>query len=111
MDMVLSNLKNTKIIGIQQVHDYWQIITEKAGINIYNPVKFYTTDNNGYDLWQLQIKDILNHIIVEIAMEDQKYIGFILDNQISITVSLADNDYNGPEAFDIHLDTGEIIVG
>jgi hypothetical protein len=111
MDKVLNNLKNTKIIGIQQIHDYWQIITDKGGINIYNPVKYYTANNDCYDLGYLQIGDILNHTIVEITAEEQKYLSFKLDNQSSIAVSLADNDYNGPEAFDIHLDTGEIIVG
>ena len=39
-----------------------------------------------------------------------KIISFELDNKSLIIVSLADNDYNAPEAFDIHLDTGEIIV-
>ncbi|KJS23589.1 MAG: hypothetical protein VR72_00285 [Clostridiaceae bacterium BRH_c20a] len=111
MDKVLTSLRNAKIVGIQQIHDYWQVITDKGGINIYNPVKYYTTDNDCHDLENSQLDDILNHVIVGITAEELKYLSFELDNNSLITVSLADNDYNGPEAFDIHLDTGEIIVG
>ncbi len=110
MDKILNRLKNAKIIGVQQIHDYWQVITDKGGINIYNPVTYCSVDNDCHDLGHLQIDDILDHIIVEITVERFKYLSFKLDNQGSITVSLADNDYNGPEAFDVHLDTGEIIV-
>lgn len=111
MDTVLDNLRNAKIVGIQQIHDYWQVITDKGGINIYNPVKYYTADNDWHDLGHFQLDNILDHIIVDITAEALKYLSFELDNKSSIKVSLADYDCNGPEAFDIHLNTGEVIVG
>lgn len=110
MDNVLKGLINSKIIGIQQIYDYWQVTTNKGGINIYNPVKYYTVNNECYGL-ESRSDDISNHIIIEVAFEESKYLSFELDSKNSIKVSLDDNDYSGPEAFEIWLDTGEIIVG
>jgi hypothetical protein len=109
-DKILNGLRNAKIVGIQQTHDYWQIITDKGGVNIYNSVK-YCTNDGAFELKYLPLLDILNRFIVNITVEDTEYMNFELDNKSLIKISLADNDYNGPEAFDIHLDTGEIIVG
>ena len=110
MDNVLKGLINAQIIGIQQIHDYWQVMTDKGGINIYNPVNYYTVNNDCYNL-ELLSDGIINQIIIDVAFWELKYLSFELDNKNSIKVSLVDNDYSGPEAFEIWLDTGEIIVG
>jgi hypothetical protein len=106
----MSGLNNARILRIQKSHDYWQIMTDRGIINIYNPVRYCTETGSFLDLEHLQFGDIVNHAVTNI-IECEKRLCFELDNDSSVIISLANSDYCGPEAFDIHLDSGTIIVG
>lgn len=106
----INELRNTSILKVQKVHDYWQIHTDKGRINIYNPATYHTTLGKSFDLEHIHSDDIINRIIINVFIENERYLCFKLDNESAIIISLADNDYSGPEAFCIYLNTGVIIV-
>jgi hypothetical protein len=111
MNKMISDLKDAKIIDMQQIHDYLQIATTKGKINIYNTIKYFTADKVCLELCQPHFKDIIDCIIIDIEYEEFRYLSFKISNENSIAISLDDNDYNGPEAFYIILNSGEMIVG
>jgi hypothetical protein len=110
MAKTINDLINAKIIGIQHIYDYWQIITDISGINAYNPVKYCTHSDGCIELGSLQLDNILDHTIVAVEYKELQYLHLKLDNRNSIAISLKDADYSGPEALSIHFSTGEIMV-
>jgi len=104
----MNELRNAKILRIQKVHDYWQIFTDKGIVNCYNPAIYRTTTGDSLDLehW----RDIVNRVVTNILIIEEKALCFVLDNESSIEISLAPGDYFGPEAFEISLDSGVTIV-
>lgn len=91
--------------------DYWQILVDNGCINIYNPAKYHHCENGeSCDLSEISTKDIINQTIIKIEAEEHNYVEFRLSNNNSICISIADNDYTGPEAYEVWLETGEIIV-
>ena len=110
MPKAIKNLVGTRILGIQWIYDYWQIITDTCGINVYNPVKYYMSTNQYHELSEIKIGDIIGHTITEEENKKSCYMRFKLDTGATIEISLADKDYNGPEAVNINFDSGEIYV-
>ena len=109
MDTPLNGFINAKITNIQLSKYDCYIETDKGYIVAYNPTKCCKRDVCE-SLSDLLLKDIVGQIIVGVIIKDQSYLGFELTNNISIRISLEDKDYEGPEAFEAWLNTGEIIV-
>ena len=107
----MNGLRNAKILEIQKTHDYWFITTDKGGLSIYNPVKYRTENGVFLDLEHLRLDDIVNCVVTNIIILDGNELCIKLDNGSSIAISLVEDDYYGPEAFCLDLDTGETIVG
>jgi len=109
MQKVLQDLINEKITGIQKIHDYWILITDECGINIYNTVKFFF-HNDYCELPNLQLNSVLDHVIVGVSYKEADYLNIELENKSCINISLKEKDYIGPEAASIHFSTGETLV-
>jgi hypothetical protein len=99
------NICNTKIKEVKKTFDYWQLYTDEFTLNIYNPVKLFTTQE-----YSTNLEDIINHLIVNIDVKDGEFFILELDNNKRIYVSLKYDDFVGPEAIEIWFKTGEIIV-
>jgi|GEM_PF-2656858 len=106
----LDELKNATIQGMLKVQDYWQMITDKGNISIYNPVEYRTEAGARFDLEQLRLKDIGNRVVVNVIDEDETQLCFELDGGSSIVISLAEEDWWGPEALCACLHSGVIVV-
>jgi hypothetical protein len=110
MESLFTGLTNAKITMITIVHDYLQISTNKGSISILNSFKYGKTEESCENWEQSISSDIVDKAIEEIVFEEHEYIDFKLSNKNTIRISLADNDYRGPEAIIVHLNTGVIIV-
>lgn len=110
MKKIIQDLVGSKTKSFKGVFDYWQLVTDIGIINIYNPFNCFFS--KGYDtkLKEVNRKDLLNTVIVNIDFQTKEYFNFILENNIKLEVSLLDDDYTGPEAISIHYNTGELIV-
>ncbi|MHB9010441.1 MAG: hypothetical protein ACYC3E_00410 [Carboxydocellales bacterium] len=110
MSSTIKDLVNAKISSVEKVYDYWQVCTDKGMINIYNPVKFVRAKNESIDLEESCIQELVNHSIVNLTFKTLEHIRFELDNEKVLTVSLAEDDYTGPEAVSVHFISGEVMV-
>lgn len=110
MSNVIKGLINAKILGIEKVYDYWQVCTDKGMINIYNPVKFVSQQNESRDLDETCIEELVKHNIINLVFKTLECIRFEVDDKKVIIVSLAEIDYIGPEAVSIHFNSGEVVV-
>lgn len=106
----LDYLNSSVITDIIYVHDYIQIITSKGAFNAYNPVYY----NNHDIIIELNPEFPLTNIVGKAIIQNHFYkdekVVFILDDKNQIEVSLLPADYVGPEAMDIQLNDGRIIV-
>ena len=91
----INSLINAEITDTYQLHDYWQIITDKGIINVYSQVNSDVFDT---------LKDCK---IIELEFAVSNYFCITLDNKQSIVISLRDEII---EHFSIYLKTGETIV-
>ena len=105
----LTKLENLTITEIKRVHDYWQIYTDKGGININNPI-VYIKFNKRYELTNSIIDAIIGKKIVRVKVKEFKFISLVMENKGELIISLLDDDYSCPEAMEIYLNSGEIIV-
>ena len=110
MRNITQKLIGSKIQRFVQVYDYWQLITDKGSINIYNPFKFYYCNGNRIDQTREKMENLLDEVIINVFFETKVYIRFVLNNKVEIYVSLLDDDYTGPEAVSIRFNTGELFV-
>jgi len=110
MSNPLNGLKNAKIFGLLKVQDYWQMITDKGNISIYNPMEYRTAAGARLDLEQLRLGDIVDRIVVNVIDEDETQLCFELDGGSSVVISLAEEDYDGPEALCADLYSGVTVV-
>jgi hypothetical protein len=108
MPKTINDLVGAIVLNIIEVHDYIQIVTNKFGINIYNPFKLYIKDDE--NSVKIQKRDLINTIITSIEFRSEEYFCIEMDNKKILETSLLEKDYSGPEAFDIHFISGEIIV-
>lgn len=114
MENGLDCLVGTTINGLAFIHDYFQIFTDRGGMNINNPLSIFDKrDNKTKDITSMDIASIQALIqgenIVSVDFSEGKYVKFILNNDVQINVSLLDEDYTCPEAIDIRNDEAIII--
>ena len=95
--MLLEKLIGAEITGINNIYDYWQILTDKGTVNIYGNVNSEIFDS------------VINCKIIKIKYSNEIYLYFYLSNNKTIIISL-DSPDNIPEYLSIYLNTGEIIV-
>lgn len=91
----INSLINAEITDIYQLHDYWQVITDKGIINVYSQVNSDVFDT------------VKGCRIIELELSESNYFCIKSDNKQSIVISLKDDIV---EHFSIHLKTGETIV-
>ena len=94
--MLLEKLIGAEITGINNIYDYWQILTDKGTVNIYGQVNSEI------------FHSAINFTITGVQY-NKDYLRFDLNNNQSVIISL-DSPDNLPEYFSIYLNTGEIIV-
>ncbi|MDE6834120.1 MAG: hypothetical protein K2J39_07780 [Ruminococcus sp.] len=95
--MLLEKLIGAEITGINNIYDYWQILTDKGTVNIYGQVNSEI------------FHSIINCQIIKIKYSKVNYLYLYLNNNKTIMISLDSTD-DIPEYFSIYLDTGEIIT-
>lgn len=99
----------SRIEKVEEVYDYWQWVTDKGSINIYNPFEFSSKGNRIRNK-EVITKDSFNEVIINVDFVANLYVTFVFSNDIKLKVSLLDEDYTAPEAISIHFKTGELIV-
>ena len=105
----LYDMRNAKITEVIFIYDYWQIITDKYRVSIYNPLKYKTRINEYSNFCDIYISSIINHIIVDVKLIETELV-FELDNKCFVAILLSDEDYSEPEAASVCFKTGEIMV-
>jgi hypothetical protein len=108
-EKALCDMINAKITGVSFTHDYFQIVTNKYILSVYNPIKYKTISNVYSDLHDFCLSHIVSRSIIEVIPKETE-VCFELDNKCFITVSLADEDFRGPEAASVCFTSGEIMV-
>ena len=106
----LEYLYNTIVTDVIFIHDYIQIGIDNGGMSVYNPVFYKFNDvcseiDKNFDISKLIGKSIIDSLFYE-----NEYLSFVLDDMSEIKISLLPDDYTGPEALDINLKNGMIIV-
>lgn len=101
------NLHPSVVNCVQRVHDYWQITTDKYSLSIYNPVvlKNYNNEQVHLDLYSL-----INKPIVDCVLNEGEYIVLFLNEGYKLFISLRGEDYLGPEAIQIKMHSGKVII-
>ena len=109
MQKTIQDIVGAKIQSFRDVYDYWQIITDKGTINIYNPFKYHTLQGHHFEIKEVK-EDLVNAIVTNVAFMTRKYLQLELNHEKILETSLAEEAYTGPEAISIQYNTGEIIV-
>ena len=110
MEKTVQDMVGAKIQSFEEVCDYWQIVTDKGTINIYNPSKYCTPQGNHLEMKDVKEEDLINAIVTNVTFEPAKYLKFELNHEKILKTSLEEEAYTGPEAVSIHYNTGETIV-
>lgn len=110
MGKTINDIIGAKINSIVEVYDYWQVITNKGTINIYNPSKYITPQGNEFKLKEVEKQDLVSSIVTNVEFDAEKYLKIEMDHMKTIEISLLVEDYCGPEAISVHFSTGEILV-
>jgi hypothetical protein len=111
MGKTIQDMVGAKIQTFKKVFDYWQIVSDKGIINIYNPSKYFALPQENYfEMKEVKERDLVNAIITNVIFETGKYLKLELNYEKVIETSLIEGDYMGPEAISISYNTGEIIV-
>lgn len=91
---MLNQIINSKIVAITFIHDYFQIaFDDEKSLSIYN--KYKINQINDY-------RSLIYKVVLSIEMKNNSIILNLTDNT-SISIWLADSDYNWPEAFQLNL--------
>jgi hypothetical protein len=98
---------NSEIKDIIKVHDYWQIITDKVIINIYNP--YIISNKIGENLKQ-PYEDLINIKIKNITYKDNVEYCIELFDGYCIKILLDNDSYVGSEALEICSNDSEFIM-
>ncbi|WP_375105175.1 hypothetical protein ACDZ28_15980 [Paenibacillus sp. RS8] len=103
--MNITKMEQAIITNVEQVHDYFQINSTKFILNIYNSfhVKCNNITSNNNEL-------LLGKVIKTAELTEEKALVLELKDNILIHISLAADDYLGPEAVQIKFSTGEVIL-
>ena len=108
MGKTINDLIGAKVQDFLMVHDYVQVITDLAEINIFNPFKcLIKNEDISVDI---QGKELINSAITRMEYQEDIYLRILYDDKKILEISLSAEDYCGLEAFDIHFNTGEVIV-
>jgi hypothetical protein len=110
MKKSLLDLVGAKVQNFEEVLDYWQLVTDKGTINIYNPAKFLTSQGNHIEMKEVAQLNFTNIIIKNVYLEIEKIFRLEFSDEKVLETSLEDKDYYGPEAISIHYNSGETIV-
>lgn len=110
MGKIVEDIIGAKVQRFEGIYDYWHIITDKGIINIYNPSKYYTTQEKYLEIKDVKEEDLINAIVTNITFKTTRYLKFELNNKNILKTSLKEEDYTGPEAVSVHYNTGDVIV-
>jgi len=103
--MDVTKVEQAIITKVELVHDYYQVDSTKFILNIYNPfnVKCNKIISTNYEI-------LLGKMIKTVELTEKEALVLELEDDISIYISLADNDYLGPEAVQFTFNIGEVVV-
>ncbi|WP_373229308.1 hypothetical protein [Cohnella sp.] len=103
--MDITKIEKAVITNVKEVHDYFQLTSTNFLLNIYNSfhVKCNNIILNNHEM-------LLGKVIKTVKIIDTEALLLELEDNIIICISLADDDYSGPEAVQIKFNTGETIV-
>jgi len=110
MEKTIQDIVGAEIKSVEEVFDYWQIVTDKGTINMYNPYKFFIPEGNNSEMMEAKAANLKNAIVTKVIFEKDQHLKLELNHQKVLVISLAEQDYTGPEAISIHYSTGEIII-
>ncbi|MFC4766977.1 hypothetical protein [Effusibacillus consociatus] len=115
MGKSINDIINCKISKVQRVFtngtfDFWDILTDKCSIGIYNPVTYGKTVDKQEQLDDHNKDRLLNHVIKNVVIKNGQCLIFELDSSEIIHISLREADFKTPEAAEIHFQTGEIMI-
>ena len=107
----IEDLIGNKIIRFKKVHDYWQLFTDKATLNIYTNYKLTTIKNATDQNHKAIISDpkFEGATITKAYITDQHFC-LELDKKDIFEISILEKDYVGPEAVELIFESGTIIV-
>jgi hypothetical protein len=105
----IKKIVGAKIKEVKEVHDYWQIVTDRGIISIYNACSFQI-EGRSFGLNELDKHEIGNNLIIACEIKENEYLRFNVDDRYIIEVSLLDEAYIGPEAVAVNFNSGETMV-
>ncbi|MGZ4122656.1 MAG: hypothetical protein ACXVOI_05520, partial [Tumebacillaceae bacterium] len=82
----------------------------RFSMGIYNPVFYRVSGRENEELDDQHLHDLIGREITGLFILDDQRLEFTLDDSSVFTISLRTEDFIGPEAAEIHFDTGEIII-
>lgn len=105
----LNLLVNSTVVKIIKIHDYWQMVLDIGVINCYNPIK-HCSKKTSYPYDSKYSNLYVGKKIKKVVCKDSEYLSLIFENQNRIVISLVEEDWEGPEAVSVNLNSGKIIV-
>lgn len=96
----LQQLIGMKIESIEPVLDYWQLVFSHACISAYNKLEL-----------SHPVADLLGTVVEMISFQKGRKLYVGLSNGCGLTICLEQDQYVGPEAFNVHFASGQIVVG
>lgn len=96
----LEQLIGMKIVSIEPVLDYWQVELSHACISAYNKLEL-----------SHPIADLLGAIVEMVSYQEERQLDVELSNGCWLSICLEPEQYVGPEAFNVHFASGQIVVG
>ena len=117
MDIQSSDFKELvgeNLSGVTFVQDYLQLQFNPPPIlNVYTPVTVYYNDESvtfGDDKFANLIIAQINKIVNHIRLKPDEALEILFHDNSVISISLLSSDYGGPEAINLFLRNGEMIV-
>lgn len=96
----LQKLKGMRIESIEPNLDYWQIVLSQACVSAYTKLEL-----------SHPAPELLGEEVIEAKFQEDIALEICLSNGRWFTISLRPEHLIGPEAFNVHFASGQIVVG
>ncbi len=96
----LEQLIGMKVVSVEPVLDYWQVELSQACISAYSRL----------DLSH-PVADLLGTTVEMVSYQAEGKLDVELSNGGRLSICLEPERYAGPEAFNVHFSSGQIVVG